>query len=79
MITLTITLPDGSSATIGNAETWTSQNSILADMLNRRNELEGAADYLPHPFLDVAKRAAEELGGELRVEGEDDSEEGEIH
>ena len=77
MITLTLTLADGRTATIGDGA-WQSESPELAAMLNLQNTLQGEASYLPHPFLHVAEWAQGEFGGAIEADGDDDSEDGDV-
>jgi hypothetical protein len=75
---LTITLPDGRTATVDGTK-WSSADPRLATYCTIATATE-AASYLPHPFLESAKRLAAELGGTLEIEGAaSEPKEGEIH
>lgn len=64
---LTIRLPDGKTATADGTK-WESADPRLAVYCTIATAGE-AASYLPHPFLEAAKRLAAELGGELEIIG----------
>jgi hypothetical protein len=65
---LTLTLKDGTSATISDAS-WESEVPELAEMLNTLS-VDVTRSYLPHPMLEAAKDAAELLGASLSIEGQ---------
>ena len=64
---LTIKLPDGRTATI-ERDKWESADPRLAVYCTISTAGE-ARSYLPHPFLEAAKRLAAKLGGKLEIEG----------
>jgi len=64
---LTITLPDGRTATV-DGTAWQSADPRLATYCTIATATE-AASYLPHPFLESAKRLASRLGGTLEIAG----------
>lgn len=64
---LTITLKDGRKAWTERGD-WSSTDPGFATYCTIFTSRE-AASYLPHPFLESAKRLAAELGGTLEIEG----------
>ncbi len=66
---LILKLPDGTSASIDQADQkWASADPRLAVFCTICTAGE-AASYLPHPFLDAARKLAEKLGAELEIVG----------
>ena len=64
---LTITLADGRKAWTERG-TWSSADPGFATYCTIYTSKE-AASYLPHPFLESAKRLAAQLGGTLEIAG----------
>jgi|GEM_PF-3040807 len=76
---LILTFPTGEVATIESGDEWQSTNPNVAKVLNSMNRTEGALEFLPHPYLEVAKQAAQEFGAQLDFEGHSERRPGAIY
>ena len=64
---ITLTLPDGQTATIADSK-WESPNPQRAALLDSLTVGKGGASYLPHPMLAVAEDAAAFLNASIDIE-----------